>query len=234
MKGQHSELVKEHFDIKYKGYDKLIKKLIPNYERMHSLILKNLRFNKGIKIKVLDLGIGTGKTSLEIFLKFPNAKIDGVDISKNMIKQGKQRLRNYLSRLSFIEQDVAKLSLQGKYDTAVSVLCIHHLNSKQKQILFSKVFDLLKWNGIFIIADIVKFDSKKETAKNESKWKHFLIKNLGKKEGQYWFDNYLEEDLPSSVRNQLTWLKKAYFKEEKEIFEHMNYSVFYGKKTINF
>ena len=232
MENKHSELVKGHFDIKYKDYDTLIKKLIPKYEEMHDLILKNLHFKRKPKIRVLDLGIGTGKTSLEILKKFPDVTIDGVDISKNMIKQGKQRLRNYLSRVNFMEQDIAKLSLHGKYDAVVSVLCIHHLNQKQKKELFYKIFNLLKERGILIIADIVKFDSGRETTKKENEWKNFLIKNLGKKEGQYWFDNYKEEDLPDSVNNQLKWLKKAGFKEEKEIFKHMNYTTFYGKKWI--
>ena len=104
------------------------------------------------------------------------------------------------------------------------------MNENQKPKLFRKIFDNLKVDGIFLIGDIIKFDSEKVTKEKEEEWRNFLIKNLGEKEGQYWFENYQEEDLPSSVSNQLEWLKQAGFKEVKCIWEYMNYAVFFGRK----
>lgn len=229
MANEHSELVRKHFEIKYYEYDKLIRNLIPKYEEMHQLVVDSLNFTKEAKIKVLDLGIGTGQTALKILEKFPNAQIDGFDTSKKMIEQAKIRLKNHLAKLRFFEQDISKSNFTQKYDAIIAVLCIHHLNSKQKQELFSKIFNSLKKPGIFVIADIVKFDSKKETEEKEQEWKDFLIKNLGEKEGNFWFENYKEEDLPDSTNNQLKWLKISGFKA-KCIWEYINYAVFYGKK----
>ncbi|MDD5253648.1 MAG: class I SAM-dependent methyltransferase [Candidatus Nanoarchaeia archaeon] len=230
MTKEHSELVKEHFEMKYNDYDKLIQNLIPKYTEMHNLVVELVDFPKENKLSILDLGVGTGQTALSLLQKFPNAILDGIDISPKMIEQAKIRLKNFLNRITFSEQDIKDLQISRSYDACVAVLSIHHLNEKQKPELFRKIFDNLNENGVFAIGDIIKFDSEKVTKEKEEEWRNFLIKNLGEKEGQYWFENYQEEDLPSSVSNQLEWLRQAGFKEVKCIWEHMNYAVFFGRK----
>jgi tRNA (cmo5U34)-methyltransferase len=230
MATEHSELVKEHFEMKYYDYDKLIQNLIPKYTKMHNLVVQLVDFSKENKLSILDLGVGTGQTALSLLQKFPNATLDGIDISPKMIEQAKTRLKNFLDRITFSEKDIKNLKISKLYDACVAVLSIHHLNENQKPKLFRKIFDNLKVDGMFVIGDIIKFDSEKVTNEKEEEWRNFLIKNLGEKEGQYWFENYQEEDLPSSVSNQLEWLKQAGFKEVKCIWEYMNYAVFFGRK----
>src|SRR3972149_9529041 len=104
---KHSELVKEHFDIKYNDYDQLIRKLIPNYENMHKRVVDLVNFPGNKKLNILDLGIGTGETSLDLLRRFPNAKIKGIDISQNMIQQGQIRLKDYSTRVKFEILDMA-------------------------------------------------------------------------------------------------------------------------------
>ncbi len=101
MEENHPELVKEHFDKKYKEYDQLIRNLIPKYEEMHQLVVNLLNFPRDSKLKILDLGIGTGQTAEKMLQKFPNSRIDGYDISENMINQAKSRLKSLLSRVKF-------------------------------------------------------------------------------------------------------------------------------------
>ncbi len=233
MNSEHSKLVKIHFDSKYHDYDILIRNLIPEYDNMHRIVEGAVDFPRSQSANILDLGIGTGQTALALLEKFPNAHIDGVDISKKMIGQGKERLRNFSNsnRVSFFEQDIKDLDIKKMYDAVIAVLCIHHLNEKQKQKLFRKIFDSLKVNGVFIIGDIIKFESEKETTEKENQWKEFLIKNLGEKEGNYWFENYQEEDLPSSIPEQLRWLKEVGFTETKLLWQYINYAILFARKT---
>jgi tRNA (cmo5U34)-methyltransferase len=230
MENKHSELVKEHFDKEYKEYDALIRKLIPRYEEMHQMVVDSLNFPKDSQIQVLDLGIGTGQTALRILEKFPNARVDGVDLSQNMISQAKIRLKNHLNRVKFYNEDIIKSNFTKKYDAVVSVLCIHHLNSEQKQQFFQKIIKSIRENGFFVIADIVKFDTEVETRAKEKQWHDFLIKQMGDKEGNFWFNNYKEEDLPDSTNNQIKWLENSGFRETKCSFEYMNYAVIVAKK----
>jgi tRNA (cmo5U34)-methyltransferase len=230
MFNKHSKLVKEHFDKEYQEYDGLIRKLIPRYNEMHRLVIGSLNFPTNSKLKILDLGIGTGQTTLEVLQKFPNAQIDGVDLSEKMILQAKIRLKDHLDRARFFQEDILKVKLIHKYDAVISVLCIHHLDSKQKKEFFPKVFNCLKEGGIFVIADIIKFDSEKETKEKEQEWKNFLAENFEEKEANFWFENYKIEDLPDSTKSQLIWLKNSGFRETKSLWGYMNYAVFSGKK----
>jgi len=230
MDKEHSDLVKEHFEAKYYDYDALIRKLIPHYEQMHRSVIDLVKAASE-KPALLDLGIGTGETALHLLEKYPQATIDGFDISPKMIEQGKARLKDKLGQISFTEQDIKNLDLgENTYDAGVAVLSVHHLTGEQKQELFKKVFNHLEEGGIFVLGDIVKFDSEEETVKQEEAWRAFLIGNLGLEEGQYWFDNYKEEDLPSSVIDQLQWLRDAGFSDTKSVWEYMNYAVFFAKK----
>ena len=90
--------------------------------------------------------------------------------------------------------------------------------------------DSLNEEGIFVIGDIIKFDTEKETRQKEEEWKEFFRPNFNEKEANYWFANYKEEDLPSSTMNQLKWLQEAGFKEVGVSWEHINFAVIYGKK----
>lgn len=230
MLQSHSELVKQHFDIKYQDYDNLIRKLIPKYDEMHVMVLNLLDYPLDAGLCILDLGIGTGQTSLELLAKFPNLYIDGVDVSQNMILQAKLRLSDYIERVNLYNENMTQFDLRNEYDGCVAVLSVHHLDGQQKADLFKKVYDGLRSGGMFVIGDLIKFDNRKETEAKENEWKQFIISSLGEKEGTYWYDNYLEEDLPSSVGQQLSWLKEAGFKDVGKVWEHMNYAVIYARK----
>ncbi len=226
----HSALVKTHFDSKYGDYDLLIRKLIPKYDEMHRVVVDVIDFPADSRLNFLDLGIGTGQTSFALLKKFPDSRIDGIDISEKMLTQGKERLNDFSDRVHLIEQDIKNLTTQKEYDACVAVLCVHHLNAQEKQKLFQKIFRSLRPRGIFVIGDIVKFDSVTETQANELKWKKYLTASLGEKEGAYWFENYQEEDLPSSIPEQRAWLKNAGFDDIRSLWAYLNFGVLLARK----
>ncbi len=140
-----------------------------------------------------------------------------------MIKLGRERLKEYAGNVTFLEEDIYNLNFGEKYDVVVAVLSIHHLDSEQKRKFFARVYKALNAGGVFIIADIVKFDSAEETLLKENEWRNFLVTNLGEGEADYWFENYKEEDLPDSVNDQVRWMSEAGFKA-KSLWEHINYA----------
>jgi tRNA (cmo5U34)-methyltransferase len=227
---KHSQLVKQHFDLKYYDYDNLIRKLIPRYAHLHQVVLDQLKFPKNKPLRVLDLGIGTGQTALEILQRFSEAHIDGVDISKQMLAQGKARLKQFENRVTYAHKDMAAFIPKHTYDACVAVLSIHHLHERQKQKLFKTVYKALKPGGVFVIGDLIRFPTQKETKQKELLWKRYIYHTLGAAEGQYWFDNYLEEDVPSSIPDQIKWLRIAGFKDSRRVWKHMNYAVMSAPK----
>lgn len=229
MDKQHSDLVQEHFDLKYQDYDVLIRKLIPRYEEMHRFVVQAVGLG-GYSRRILDLGIGTGQTAEVLFEKFPEASIAGVDISGNMLNQAKERLAAYESRVQLFQEDMETFVPLETYGACVAVLSIHHLEGLKKRILFKKIHGALAKGGTFVIGDIVIFDSKEEAEQKEAEWMGFLRQGLGEQGAQYWFDNYVEEDRPSSVSDQVTWLKEVGFDQVEVLWEHINYAVIRATK----
>jgi tRNA (cmo5U34)-methyltransferase len=228
---RHAHLVKEHFDFKYKDYDVLIRKLIPRYSELHrkviSLTLSAIK--KTSTPRVLDLGIGTGQTALALLEKKPDARIDGIDISAKMIREGKTRLKRY-RHVSFQKADMAALRPKHRYDVCIAVLSVHHLSPRGKSKLFKKIFLALKPGGRIVLGDLINFPTPSETRRYEQLWKEHLYHVLGKGEGEFWFQNYLEEDRPSPLSQQLKWLQQAGFRKVSTEWQHLNYAVFYGEK----
>lgn len=78
------ESVKETFERCATEYDKMIEKIVPYYHEQHEVILSFIPFTKDDKIKVLDLGIGTGILGRIILQNFPSSIVDGIDISEKI------------------------------------------------------------------------------------------------------------------------------------------------------
>ncbi len=122
---------------------------------------------------VLDLACGTGILTKQIAEKLPQAKIIGVDVTKNYLEKAKEKLILY-SNISFVNQDAEKLNLGKKFDcittsylpkycTAKILIknCIEHLNVGGKIILhdftYPKNYFVRKY-GIFILNYFIFWD----------------------------------------------------------------------------
>lgn len=229
MVKEHSQIVKEQFEAEYEEYDKNVRDVLPDYEEMNNKVVEEVKLKQG-KLEILDLGIGTGQTAAGLLEKYPKSRVTGIDLSPKMLEMAKNRLIKFSYRLKFIEADIIEFEPSQKYNACVAVLSVHHLNQKEKQQLFSKIFSSLNENGIFVIGDMIIGDSEKETNQIEGVWEEHLIKKLGKKEAENWMKIYRKEDIPDSINNQLQWLKEAGFKKVKCSWNKLNCAVFYSKK----
>lgn len=138
MTKKHSKIVKTQFDTEYETYDQEIRDVFPFYEKMHKKVTSAVDFQNNSELTILDLGIGTGQTTLDLLIKFPNAKITGVDVSPKMFGVAKNRLRELAKQVKFIEADMIDFKPTQKFDVCIAVLSIHHLNQREKQKLFDE------------------------------------------------------------------------------------------------
>lgn len=230
MVKEHSQIVKKQFETEYEEYDKNVREVLPDYEEMNKKVIEEVNLDKGGELEILDLGIGTGQTAIGLLEKFPKSRVTGIDLSPKMLEMAKNRLIKFSDRVKFIEEDIIDFKPSQKYDAGVAVLSVHHLNQKEKQQLFLKIFNSLNEKGIFVIGDMIMGDSEKETNQIEGGWEEYLIRKLGKKEAKNWMKIYKKEDIPDSINNQLQWLKKVGFSKVKCSWNKLNCAVFYGKK----
>ena len=149
-KGQ-DEYVARGFDRAAKSYDE--SRLVKSYQRRtQTLVIEKMQIEKGMNI--LDLGCGTGWGTIDIASKLQGTgKVVGLDLSKKMIEQAKQKLAKFTyDNVEFRVGSGSSLDYENYYDYVLSTNAFHHFDKKEE--IFYRIWKSLKSNGVFIIQDI--------------------------------------------------------------------------------
>jgi tRNA (cmo5U34)-methyltransferase len=158
---------------------------IPAYDELQDAVVDATR---GLELgRVLELGVGTGETALRIMALHPGASWTGVDASDAMLARARERLPGADLRLGRLE-DPHSIP-EGPFDLVVSALAVHHLDGAGKRDLFARV---ARVTDTFVLGDVV-IPERAEDATMEI-------------DGVY--------DVPSSVADQVEWLREAGFESE--------------------
>jgi len=98
---------------------------------------------------VLDLGCGTGEVMQAIILEAPDTKIYGIDISENMVRKAKEKLKN---NASINVGDSEHLPYEDEmFDVVYCNDSFHHYPNPKT--VMAEVSRVLKPRGTFIIGD---------------------------------------------------------------------------------
>jgi ubiquinone/menaquinone biosynthesis C-methylase UbiE len=128
---------------------------LDNYKKwMIPLIddLSNYLKIKSKTLKILDVGSGPGLLSKELSIRFPGAKITGVDISKYSIKLAKKNCKG-IKNINFIVCDVKNLPFPDEYfDLVVCKDSFHQFSNPIKAI--KEMYRVLKPEGIIYLQDL--------------------------------------------------------------------------------
>jgi SAM-dependent methyltransferase len=126
---------------------------VPHYSELQSAVAEATR---GVEARtILDLGIGTGETTAAVLAVHPGARITGVDSSLKMLEVARSRL----PATNVSELVVRRLQdplPSGEFDVVVTALAVHHLTSRQKRDLFTRVRGRLSPGSVFVLADVVR------------------------------------------------------------------------------
>lgn len=103
------------------------------------------------KKEILVLGCGSG---LEIErIKFP-CNVTGIDLSDKMLDVLNKKKLNANVNLTTICGSFLDIAFEEKkYDIVLSCYVMHHFNEEQKKKIYSKIYNCLNDNGIFINGD---------------------------------------------------------------------------------
>jgi tRNA (cmo5U34)-methyltransferase len=222
--------VKNHFEEEAEVFDGLIKTLIPSYEDMVNSLVLALPFHEKEKIKVLDLGCGTGNISLTVKERFPNARITCVDMAENMIKMAKFKLASY-DDIEFIIEDVRDLDFQDEFDAVISSLALHHLQHQEKKPFYHTIKKFLKKGGVLYNADNILGSSFHLNQLYMDKWIEFMLNSHTQEEiDSVWLPKHREEDFPAPLMDHIHWLEDAGFDEVDVVWKSYMFGVYGGKK----
>lgn len=96
--------------------------------------------------KILDVGCGSGMSTLPLRKRFPKSEIIGVDISENMLDKAEK----LISDVEWIKRDCSRpLNDLGSFDLVFSNAFLQWIPSQEDVI--KNISDLLNDNGVFAI-----------------------------------------------------------------------------------
>ena len=211
---------------KMEEYDQDIKANIPGYEELHKNIESVIKsnYNKSDKLRILELGIGTGLTALRILKMLPDSKYIGIDFSDQMLKGAQIRLNGFNTK--FVLGDYAKVKFDGEFDIIVSVIGIHHQIDQGKRLLFKKIFNHLKGKGMFIFGDLVTYkDPAKAKEMNNKTTQHLIINAKDENRKQEWLDHWNQLNILATLEDQINWLKGVGFSRVEVKYNYLNTSL---------
>lgn len=111
------------------------------------------------EIAVLEIGSGTGITTLQILETDPRVKVVSVDNESRMLEIAKYRIhkmRKYQRRVNFILSDALQYLESYKdnsFDAFVSVLTLHNLKPDFRKKVIKQISKKIKPGGVFINGD---------------------------------------------------------------------------------
>jgi len=221
------EAVHEHFSSKAAVYDNNRRSLIPNFDEFYRVGIDVLACAKPDP-RVLDLGAGTGLSTLFLLQRYPDAHVTLLDFSQEMLDVARERFSENPC-ISFVVGDYRSYPFEGPYDVVISGLSIHHLGFKEKQELTKRVYALLTPGGEFVNADMVKCENDLLEQEIYRRQEVFLHQTLSEEEVLR-YRNSLHMDIPITVMEHLTLLRDAGFSVVDCLYRYLTNGVFYGQR----
>jgi len=122
------------------------------------VLAETIPFDKGLPIKILDVGAGYGALTQFLLEHFPNATVLCQDGSQEMMKMGHERMAAYEGRFSYVQSDFGKSGwsqgLVGPFEAVVSAIAIHNVRDpKVMEDIYREILPLLKNGGCFLNFD---------------------------------------------------------------------------------
>ena len=226
-----TQTIKKHFEEEAAAFDQTIVKLIPYYDQMIRALIDAIHFKPTNKIRIIDLGCGTGTLAKQLADKFPNSKIVCLDIASKMIELARHKLSAH-KNIEFVVGDFSKIDFQEQFDVVVSSLALHHIQTDDGKIEFyTKIYNVLTNNGQFINADVVLASTEYQHNIDLTRWIEFMQKSISPEEIKTkWIPTHKAEDRPSKLIDQLKWLEVIGFKTVDVIWKYYDFSVYGGVK----
>lgn len=149
------EGMREFFDKRAETYDKHMEDAGISSSQFYARISASVANTKD-KIRILDIGCGTGLELEGIFDRAPHAEIVGVDLSGEMLNELRAKYQKYVGQITLIQESYLTLPFGSEcYDYVVAVMTLHHLLPDKKRRLYQRIKKALKSRGQYIEGDYI-------------------------------------------------------------------------------
>ena len=119
----------------------------------------------GDPLNGVEIGCGTGVSTLPLLTSHTTLRLLAVDSSPRMVEQARRNLAEWVrqGRLDIVEAD-ALYALRGQADASVDVIAsnyaIHNFRDDYRQQVLAQVFRVLKPGGLFVNGDRYALDDR--------------------------------------------------------------------------
>ena len=105
--------------------------------------------------KILDLCTGTATNAMGISKAIPTSEIVGVDLSENMLKVAREKLKKAnIKNITLYQMDATKLSFKSEsFDKILLSLILHEMDEELRSKILSEAKRVLKQDGRIIITE---------------------------------------------------------------------------------
>jgi ubiquinone/menaquinone biosynthesis C-methylase UbiE len=130
----------------------------PSRQAPFNIMAETLPYKKKAAIRILDLGAGYGGLTQFLLRHFPAATAVCQDGSEEMAKLGRQRMKSFSGRFSYVVCDFSQAGwsreLKGKFDAVVSSIAIHNVRAPETiGAVYRETFPLVRPGGCFLNFD---------------------------------------------------------------------------------
>jgi len=132
------------------GYLALIREEVPAYDELQDQVAAASGTGAS---RILELGTGTGQTTLRVLARHPRARLTGIDADAGMLGLARDTLP--ADRVELREARLEDPLPAGPYDVVVSALAVHHLDEDGKRDLFGRLPAVLAPGGRLVLGDVV-------------------------------------------------------------------------------
>ena len=213
-------------DADWRTYRAMAPAAVPSRAEQIATLLTLCPFVRGDSFRAVELGAGEGHLSQALLELFPNASVQALDGSFEMLELARARLGRFGDRAGVGSFDLKSADWLPDVDGAelvMSSLCLHHLNDDGKRSLFVALRRRLSERGALLIADLVAPRRAEARRLFAETWDHVAgQQSLSERGSAELFDLFVDTewniyrypdpmDTPSPLFDQLQWLEAAGF-----------------------
>jgi tRNA (cmo5U34)-methyltransferase len=218
FKSERPEGMADFFDQRAQGYDQHMAETIDGFADFYAAIAQPIPSTRDA-LQILDIGCGTGLELSPILRRAPNARITGIDLSREMLRRLRCKFRDHLKDITLVQGSYLDLPFGIKrYNYAVSAMTLHHLTPSLKRALYSRVRAALKPGGIYLEGDYVV--SKEQAELALATYQEIRDQCAGQRERRRHID------IPSSLDMLQRLFREAGFSEMKLLWQRGKAAVY--------
>ncbi len=220
--------IKSHFEQEARVFDKMFFKVMPYYSEMMQAVVEAMPFGRNDRLKIADLGCGTGNLSLKVLEAFPRAQLVCVDMAEKMLLASRAKLAGYPA-VQFRQADIRTFNY-GTYDAIVSSMVMHHIAPRQKLAFYRRLRRALSRKGVLFIIDIVLSANPHLQELFMQRWKdHMRASGMSVKWVEEMIRRHRSEDRPRDFEAEFDGLRKAGFRDVDVVLKRYNFAVYGGR-----